>query len=163
MKKCMVPTVAMVLFAAAPALATGMHSGTDGSHEMMIVGQPGMAAKVDRTIAISMVENEDGSMAFDPVSVTVKQGETVRFALTNEGEYDHEFVMDTHKGVMEHKMTMESMPEMRHADQNAIRIGPQGNGEIVWAFTSVGKFEFACLIPGHYELGMKGALTVTAN
>jgi uncharacterized cupredoxin-like copper-binding protein len=92
----MMPTVAMVLFAA-PALATGMHSGTHDGHEMMIIGQPGMAANADRTIAISMVKNEDGSMAFDPVSVTVKKGETVRLAFTNEGEYDHEFVMDTHE------------------------------------------------------------------
>lgn len=162
MKKCMMPTVAMVLFAA-PALATGMHSGTEGGHEMMTIGQPGMAAKAARTIRISMIENEDGSMAFDPVSVTVKRGETVRLAFTNQGEYDHEFVMDTHEQVMEHKAGMERLPDMEHADLNAIRIGPQGKGEIVWAFTSVGKFEFACLIPGHYELGMKGALTVTAN
>lgn len=162
MKKSMIPTVAMVLFAA-PALATGMHFGTHDGHEMMIIGQPGIAAKVDRTIAISMVENEDGSMAFDPVSVTVKKGETVRLAFTNEGEYGHEFVMDTHEQLMEHKAGMERLPDMEHADLNAIRIGPQGNGEIVWTFTSVGQFDFACLIPGHYELGMKGTLTVVAN
>ncbi|TPN51502.1 plastocyanin/azurin family copper-binding protein [Mesorhizobium sp. B1-1-7] len=162
MKKCMMPTVAMVLFAA-PALAAGMHSGTHNGHELMTIGQPDMAAKVDRTIAISMVENEDGSMAFDPVSVTVKRGETVRLAFTNEGEYDHEFVMDTHEQVMKHKAGMDRLPDMEHADPNAIRIGSQGRGEIVWAFTSVGRFEFACLIPGHYELGMKGVLTVTAN
>jgi uncharacterized cupredoxin-like copper-binding protein len=160
--KCMMPTVAMVLFAA-PALATGMHSGTDGGHRMMTIGQPGTAAKVDRTVRIGMIENEDGSMAFDPVSVTVKQGETVRLALTNEGEYDHEFVMDTHEQLIEHKAGMERLPHMEHVDLNAIRIGPQGKGEIVWTFTSVGQFDFACLIPGHYELGMKGALTVTAN
>jgi uncharacterized cupredoxin-like copper-binding protein len=63
---------------------------------------------------------------------------------------------------MEHKAGMERLPHMEHADLNAIRISPQGKDEIVWAFTSVGKFEFACLIPGHFELGMKGALTVTA-
>lgn len=162
MKKCMMPTVAMILFAA-PALAAGMHSGTHDGHEMMIIGHPGMNAKADRTIAISMVENEDGSMAFDPVSVTVKKGETVRLAFTNEGEYDHEFVMDTHEQVMEHRAGMERLPDMEHADLNAIRVGPQGKGEIVWTFTSAGRFDFACLIPGHYELGMKGALKVTAN
>lgn len=162
MKKCMMPTVAMVLFAA-PALATGMHSDTHDGHEMMIIGQPGMAANVDRTIAISMMENEDGSMAFDPVSVNVRKGETVRLTLTNEGEYDHEFVMDTHERLMEHEAGMETLPDMEHADLNSIRIGPKGKGEIVWTFTSVGQFDFACLIPGHYELGMKGTLTVIAN
>lgn len=162
MKKCMMPTVAMVLFAA-PALATGMHSGIHGGHEMMTIGQPGTAAKVDRTIRIGMLENQDGSMAFDPVSVTVKRGETVRLAFTNEGEYDHEFVMDTHEQVMDHKAGMERLSDMEHADLNAIRIGPQGKGEIVWTFTNPGQFDFACLIPGHYDLGMRGSLTVTAN
>ncbi|MBZ9798693.1 plastocyanin/azurin family copper-binding protein [Mesorhizobium sp. ES1-4] len=152
----------MVLFAV-PALAAGMYSGTHGGHEMMTIGKPGVAAKVDRTIRIGMIENADGSMAFDPVSVTVKQGETVRLALTNEGEYDHEFVMDTHEQVMEHKAGMERLPDMSHVDLNATRIAPQGEGEIIWTFTSPGQFDFACLIPGHYELGMKGTLTVTAN
>lgn len=162
MKKCMMPTVAMVFFAA-PALATEMHSGTHDGHEMMTIGQPGMAAKAGRTIRIGMIENEDGSMAFDPVSVTVTMGETVRLTLVNEGEYDHEFVMDTHKQVMEHKAEMERLPDMEHANLNAIRIGPQGKGEIVWTFTNTGQFDFACLIPGHYELGMEGSLTVIAN
>ncbi len=50
--------------------------------------------------------------------------------------------------VIEHKAGMETS---------------QGKGEIVWTFTNPGQLDFACLIPGHYELGMKGALTVTAN
>jgi uncharacterized cupredoxin-like copper-binding protein len=152
----------MVLFAA-PALATGMHSGTHDGREKMTIGQPGMAAKADRTIRIGMMENKDGSMAFDPVSVAVKKGETVRLTLINEGEYDHEFVMDTHEQVMEHKAGMERLPDMEHADLNAIRISPQGKGEIVWTFTNSGQFEFACLIPGHYDLGMRGSLEVTAD
>jgi uncharacterized cupredoxin-like copper-binding protein len=64
---------------------------------------------------------------------------------------------------MEHKAGMDRLPHMEHADLNAIRIGPQGNGEIVWTFTSFGQFDFASLIPGHYERGMKGTLTVIAN
>jgi multidrug efflux pump subunit AcrA (membrane-fusion protein) len=35
-----------------------------------------------------------------------------------------------------------------------------GNGELVWKFTKRGKFEFACLIPGHYEKGMFGKVVV---
>ena len=34
------------------------------------------------------------------------------------------------------------------------------DGEILWRFTNTGSFEFACLIPGHYEMGMHGPLTV---
>jgi uncharacterized cupredoxin-like copper-binding protein len=30
----------------------------------------------------------------------------------------------------------------------------------VWQFTQSGRFEFACLIPGHFEAGMVGTVTV---
>ncbi|UCI23038.1 hypothetical protein FJ970_31590 (plasmid) [Mesorhizobium sp. B2-1-8] len=33
----------------------------------------------------------------------------------------------------------------------------------MWAFTNPGQFDFACLIPGHYGLGMKGSLKVTVD
>ncbi|NDW02705.1 plastocyanin/azurin family copper-binding protein, partial [Salipiger sp. PrR002] len=29
-----------------------------------------------------------------------------------------------------------------------------------WTFGEPGTFEFACLLPGHYEAGMHGPLTV---
>ena len=32
--------------------------------------------------------------------------------------------------------------------------------EIVWTFGEAGEFEFACLIPGHYEAGMHGPLAI---
>jgi len=35
-----------------------------------------------------------------------------------------------------------------------------GSGAIVWQFTRPGSFAFACLIPGHFEAGMVGRLTV---
>ena len=33
-------------------------------------------------------------------------------------------------------------------------------GELVWRFTKAGSFSFGCLIPGHFEAGMIGKLTV---
>jgi uncharacterized cupredoxin-like copper-binding protein len=45
-------------------------------------------------------------------------------------------------------------------DPNGKRLAPEKGGEIVWRFTKRGTFEFACLIPGHYESGMKGTVVV---
>jgi len=36
----------------------------------------------------------------------------------------------------------------------------QKTGEVVWQFTQAGTVHFACLHPGHYEAGMKGAVAV---
>ena len=99
-------------------------------------------------------------MVFEPTTLSFKKGETVRLLLTNKGQTDHEFVMDSHEGNQKHKKAMEKYPDMEHADPNAIRLEPGKTGEIIWTFANPGSFEFACLIPGHYEAGMKGELTV---
>ncbi len=143
------------------ALAGGKHEG--GHDDEMTIGKAGKKASVMRTVKISMHENEDGSMSFTPPSLNFKQGETVRLSFVNKGEGDHEFVMDEHKAIMEHKEVMERYPDMEHADSNSIRLEPGKSGEIIWNFANAGKFEFACLIPGHFEAGMKGTLAVEAS
>ena len=146
---------------ALPAYAAGSHSG--GHDDEMAIGKPGEAANVARTIEVVMSENDDGAMLFSPSAIQVKAGETVRFKIVNEGETEHEFVMDSMDEIQEHKALMEKFPEMEHADANAIRLEPDNSGEIIWSFTKPGSFEFACLIPGHYEMGMHGPLTVSES
>jgi len=58
---------------------------------------------------------------------------------------------------------MRRHPEMEHADANAVTIDPGQRGEIVWHFTHAGSVEFACLQPGHFEAGMRGAVQVRGN
>jgi len=127
------------------------------------IGKAGKAATADRTIEITMLETEDGDMLFEPSKIEVKKGETIRFVIANDGVLEHEFVMDTSEGVQEHKLLMEKFPEMEHADPNAIRLPAEEAGEIVWTFTKAGDFQFACLIPGHYDMGMHGPLTVASR
>lgn len=55
---------------------------------------------------------------------------------------------------------MQAMPDMKHSDPNAARLQPKATSDIVWKFTSAGAFEFACLIPGHREVGMVGRVVV---
>ena len=39
-------------------------------------------------------------------------------------------------------------------------VPPGQRGDIVWHFNRPGRFEFACLISGHFSAGMKGTITV---
>jgi uncharacterized cupredoxin-like copper-binding protein len=55
---------------------------------------------------------------------------------------------------------MEKSPDMAHEEPNGRHVEPRRTAEILWRFTKAGTFEFACLIPGHYEAGMKGAIVV---
>lgn len=161
MKRVLIAVAAAALTATA-ALATGNHAGGHGE-EAMAIGQPAGKAKPKRTINVVMKDKSDGGMVFEPSSIAVRQGETVRLKFLNSGEQDHEFVMDTHEAVMEHKEVMAKFPEMEHDDPNSVRLKAGERGEILWTFTNAGEFSFACLIPGHYESGMKGALKVSGK
>ena len=55
---------------------------------------------------------------------------------------------------------MAAMPDMKHHDPNAVTVAPGGSATLVWRFTHAGEYEFACLVPGHYELGMHGTVAV---
>ena len=123
------------------------------------VGEAGQAGKATRTVNVDMTD----TMRFNPSSVAVKQGETVRFVVRNSGQLKHEFVLGTEKELKEHYEVMKKFPEMEHADPNMVTVAPGKSGEVVWRFTKAGKVDFACLQPGHYEAGMKGAVTVAAG
>jgi len=99
-------------------------------------------------------------MLFEPNKVEIKRGEQVKFVLKNHGQVDHEFMLDSIENNAKHKIQMEKNPDMEHDDPNGKRLTPSTSNEIVWRFTKAGTFEFACLIPGHYESGMKGTVVV---
>jgi len=39
-------------------------------------------------------------------------------------------------------------------------VDPGQTGKIVWHFNRPGNFEFACLVPGHFEASMVGRIRV---
>ena len=122
-------------------------------------GRKGDPRKVNRTIEVGMHEG-DGKMSYTPAEVRIRRGETVKFVIKNHGQLDHELVIDTFEGNAKHKIEMEKFPDMEHDDPNAVRVKPEKDGSIVWQFTRRGTFEYACLIPGHYEAGMRGRIIV---
>jgi uncharacterized cupredoxin-like copper-binding protein len=145
-----------------PASAHGdAHGGHVGSHaaRSFEAGEPGDATEPHRTIEIVMREG-DGSMSFGPDRVEAKAGEQIKFVIRNEGQLDHELLIDSFANNQKHKAEMEKHPEMDHEEANGARLKPSARKELIWRFTKAGTFEFACLIPGHYEAGMKGVIVV---
>jgi len=110
-------------------------------------------------VAIVMGES-DGKMAFTPNRIEVKRGEQIRFTLKNEGLLEHEIVLATLERNQRHAREMMDNPEMRHDEPNAKRLAPGETGEILWRFTKSMTLDFSCLIPGHREAGMFGAVAV---
>ncbi len=113
---------------------------------------------MDRSIEIATSD----AMRFSPNVVRIKRGETIRFRVVNSGQMKHEMVLGTLAELKKHAALMRKFPEMEHDDPNAVSIEPGQTGELVWRFTKAGDFDFdfACLVPGHFEAGMRGKIVV---
>ena len=120
-------------------------------------GIAGDAKSVRRTIEVRMGDN----MRFTPDRIDVRRGETLRFRVQNAGKEMHEFVIGTKAENAKHAELMIKFPNMEHDEPNKVTIAPGQQGEIVWQFTKAGTVNFACLVPGHYEAGMKGKVQVS--
>ena len=102
-------------------------------------------------------------MRFSPEKIEVKQGETIRFVHKNDGQILHEFVLGTKKELDEHAALMAKFPGMEHDEPYMAHVAAGKTAEMVWTFNRAGEFDFACLIPGHYEAGMIGKVKVSAK
>ena len=147
-------TALYVALTTSTVFAAGNHAG--GHADSDAIGKPGKATNAKRTVKVEMLD----TMRFNPQSITVKQGETIKFIVKNSGKVNHEMVLGTEKELKEHAEVMKKNPEMEHDDANQITVQPGKSGEIIWQFTKAGKVNFACLQPGHYNAGMAGTVTV---
>jgi uncharacterized cupredoxin-like copper-binding protein len=100
-------------------------------------------------------------MRFRPGQLQFRRGETVRFVVHNDGRQMHEFVIGTVEDNAEHAEMMLKFPNMEHDEPWMAHVEPGQKAEIVWHFNRDGRFEYACLIAGHFQAGMKGPLLVT--
>ncbi|KJS39361.1 MAG: copper-binding protein [Rhodospirillaceae bacterium BRH_c57] len=166
----------LAAFAAATVLVA-QPTLADGSHK---IGSPAPAAKAGRTVEVVMNDNYYGLDA-----LAVQPGETIRFVVRNDGTFVHEFALGTPEMHAAHQKEMAMMQEhgmltatgmnqdmkgmdhsamgmgaMTHDDPNTVLVEPGQTAELVWTFKSPMTLEFACNVPGHYESGMVGTLTV---
>jgi uncharacterized cupredoxin-like copper-binding protein len=146
-------------WSAAPARAHGDAHASRGApvvKEQKAWGIAGDPAPGLRTIRVSMNDR----MRFVPDVITVREGETVRIVVRNDGQMLHEFVLGDRQTHEEHAALMLRFPNMEHDEPYMVHVGPGKTGEIVWNFNRAGEFAFACLIAGHYQAGMVGKVQV---
>ncbi len=150
--------ICAALLAVSPARAHGdpANPRTAVVKEQKDWGIAGDAKDVKRTITLVMTDN----MRFTPDRIEVRQGETVRLRIQNKGQLQHELVIGTGQELAAHAAAMVKHPGMEHAEPYMAHVAPGKTGDLVWTFNRAGKFEFACLIAGHFQAGMKGTITV---
>lgn len=114
-----------------------------------IAAEPGAAT---RTVEIRMTDD----MKLSPNHLEVREGETLRLRAINKGKVMHEIVLGTGADLRAHAEMMKKHPGMEHDEPYMAHVAPGKTGEIVWTFNRPGEFDFARLIPGHYDAGMVG-------
>ena len=164
--------------AIAALLAAGGWSAAvadEGHGHGAAIGKPGTAGHVSRTVTVTLGDN-----FFEPKSIAVKAGETIRFVVINKGELVHEFNIGTVATHAQHQKEMMMMQDMgaidgdridyakmqhmdmgdgrmmKHDDPNSVLLEPGKTGQVIWTFPQSGALEFACNVPGHYQAGMMG-------
>ncbi len=120
-------------------------------------------AAFDREIEVVMTE-----FAFDPATISVSAGETVRFVLVNQGAVPHEFRLTTAHAAAEHIASGheghdDGGEEGGHGhDEVLLEVAAGATDHLVVTFPEDAEWDqVACLIPGHYEAGMLGDLEIS--
>ena len=119
-------------------------------------GRAGDPARITRTVIVGMAD----SMRFSPAALVVPRGETLRITARNDGAVMHEIVLGTRAEIASHRAAMQRDPAMAHGAPYMAHVAPGASEHVVWQFDRPGTFEYACLLPGHYEAGMTGSVTV---
>lgn len=143
-------------------MSAHQHMHADGDHPMKSsFGHPAKASAAKRKITITM-----NDLSFTPSSVTVKSGETVQFVVHNASGVDHDFTIGDKAMQEQHRKQMAEMAGMgemhqHHGGGNAVTVKAGQTAKLAWTFAGPGEVEYDCNIPGHYEGGMAGKITVT--
>lgn len=160
MKYRLFTLAAAAAFTSAGAFAHGETGNGRKSHAPVVKEQKSWGIAGDprgaRTIEVRMTDD----MRFSPDLIQVRQGETIRFVVRNDGKMLHEMVIGDRRSLDEHAALMVKFPGMEHEEPYMTHVKAGRTGEIVWNFNRPGEFRFACLIPGHYEAGMIGTIVV---
>ena len=119
-------------------------------------GREGDPARVTRTVIVEMAD----TMRYRPSEIRVKRGDTVKFVVANSGRTMHEMVIGTEAELKAHAELMKKHPGMEHDAPYMAHVSPGKKETITWTFDKPGTFMYGCLIPGHWEAGMKGTIVV---
>lgn len=134
----MAQRVLAMLLMAVPLAACGINDiGTAGDSD-------------PRTIKVRMSDD----LRFEPATIAVQPGETVRFEVINEGEAVHEFLIGDAAAQAEFEEKMAS-GEMHHHTDAGMAVDPGQTETFEYTFPDIaGELLAGCHEPGHYEGGM---------
>jgi len=97
---------------------------------------------IGKGIVVNAVTIYGGEFEFQPNSMQVKKGETVRLTFINAGTVEHDMAIDG-------------------LDVKTKRLQPRATETIEFVAGKTGTFSFYCSVEGHRQQGMEGEITIS--
>ena len=114
-----------------------------------------------RTIEVVALDE----LSFEPGTIEIEAGETVRFVVTNEGSAVHDFYVGTEDEQIAHEVEMGDagmgMDHEADPEAEALTLEAGETDELTVTFDEPGTMLFGCHQPGHYDGGMIGTINVS--
>jgi uncharacterized cupredoxin-like copper-binding protein len=116
-------------------------------------GAAGAGGPAERTVEITVHHSR-----FSVAELHVRPGETVRFVLRNTDPIPHELIVGDRSVQDVHELGTEA----HHADRpGEVSVAPGATAFTTYRFGPAGgRLLFGCHLPGHWDYGMRGTITV---
>ena len=148
--------VVVATFAGAATLAVVVTTGAEGACACSTYPSTSLPADAlgpgTATVRLGVEHSR-----FTGGDLTVVAGTEVTFVLDNGDPIGHELIVGPPEVHERHAGGHEAWHPPRAGE---VSVGPNGEAETTWTFDEPGEVEFACHLPGHYDFGMHGTITV---
>jgi uncharacterized cupredoxin-like copper-binding protein len=115
----------------------------------------------DGATAARTVEVEMRDIHYEPATVSVRAGETVKFVFRNVGDAVHDAFIGDEAAQAEHEKEMREGGSKHHGgDDHAVTVEPGKTASLTYTFKGGETLLIGCHQPAHYQAGMKVTLTV---
>ena len=136
-RRIVIGVVVLAIGGIAGATAFALPSGDDGP----------------RTVEIAMRYSR-----FEPASIQVEPGETVRFVVRNDDPIDHEFILGDAAVQRAHERGTEAHHPPRPGEMS---VAPLETAVTTYTFpASPGTLVLGCHLPGHFAYGMRAEVRI---
>ena len=124
-------------------------------------GEPTVGTKSSpRRIDLTMTDQ----MTFEPATIQVRRGETLRFVVRNVSKESHEAYVGTAEEqrihATDHSGFGNDQADTPHMGYG-VHVPPFGNGEFIVTIDEDVEYIIGCHYPGHYEAGMRAVIQVS--